>query len=167
MINTLIFDFGDVFINLDKRGAMDHALKLFNIDEFSNDMLQANIDFETGKICSQEFLNFYESKFQFLNHEEIVEAWNYIIKDFPKYRLEFLQNLKASGRFKLILLSNTNALHIEYVKQSVPFFKSFKSCFDAFYLSHEIHLRKPNKEIFSRCLSSFSSFSFFFSLLNT
>ncbi|RZW48000.1 MAG: HAD family phosphatase, partial [Flavobacteriaceae bacterium] len=29
MIKALIFDFGDVFINLDKQGAMDHALDLF------------------------------------------------------------------------------------------------------------------------------------------
>ena len=26
---------------------------------------------------------------------------------------------------------------------------SFKNCFDTFYLSHEIHLRKPNADIFN------------------
>lgn len=28
------------------------------------------------------------------------------------------------------------------------FYEDFKNCFDKFYLSHEIHLRKPNYEIF-------------------
>ncbi len=36
MINTLIFDFGDVFINLDKEGAMKNALNLFKVESFEN-----------------------------------------------------------------------------------------------------------------------------------
>ncbi len=47
-IKTLIFDFGDVFINLDKIGAMQNALDLFQLKTFENDMIAANIQFETG-----------------------------------------------------------------------------------------------------------------------
>ena len=39
-------------------------------------------------------------------------------------------------------------MHIEYVYETVPFFEDFKSCFDVFYLSQEIHLRKPDADIF-------------------
>ena len=34
MVKTLIFDFGDVFINLDKEGAMLNALDLFKLESF-------------------------------------------------------------------------------------------------------------------------------------
>ena len=39
------------------------------------------------------------------------------------------------------------------ISLSTPFsikklFSEFKNCFEKFYLSHEIHLRKPNKDIY-------------------
>jgi putative hydrolase of the HAD superfamily len=147
-IKTLIFDFGDVFINLDKEGAMQNALNLFQLDSFDADMIETNIQFEIGKISSLEFIAFYKSKFPKLSETEILDAWNFILRDFPEYRLDFIQNLATSNAYKLILLSNTNDLHIEFVKQTVPFFEDFKNCFDMFYLSQEIHLRKPNADIF-------------------
>lgn len=152
-IKTLIFDFGDVFINLDKQGAIDNALQLFDLPEFEDDMLKTNIAYEIGTIATQEFLAFYHKKFPKLDQNEIIYAWNYIIRDFPEYRLEFIQNLKASGKYQLILLSNTNALHIAYIKDKVPFYDDFKCCFDVFYLSHEIHFRKPNADIYQFVLN--------------
>jgi putative hydrolase of the HAD superfamily len=147
-IKTLIFDFGDVFINLDKEGAMQNALNLFQLESFDADMIETNIQFEIGKISSLEFIAFYKSKFPKLSETEILDAWNFILRDFPEYRLDFIQNLATSNAYKLILLSNTNDLHIDFVKQNVPFFEDFKNCFDMFYLSQEIHLRKPNADIF-------------------
>lgn len=148
MIKTLIFDFGDVFINLDKQGAMNKALALFGLETFEDDMLQTNMKYEIGEISTTQFLEFYNSKFPETSKQDIIDAWNYIIKDFPKYRFEFLKNLRKNNDYKLILLSNTNAMHINYITQNIVFYEAFKSCFDAFYLSHEINLRKPNTDIF-------------------
>lgn len=153
MITTLIFDFGDVFINLDKQGAMQNALNLFNLKTFDKDMVEANTSYEVGEISTAEFIQFYKTKFPELNETEIVDAWNYILKDFPKHRLEFIQNLAHQKKYKLILLSNTNTMHIDYIKQNVSFYDDFKACFDVFYLSQEIHLRKPNKDIFEFVLN--------------
>ncbi|WP_299122342.1 HAD-IA family hydrolase [uncultured Winogradskyella sp.] len=152
-IKTLIFDFGDVFINLDKQGAMQNALNLFNPDTFETDMLETNIKYEIGKISTSEFIEFYASKFSNLTDNEIVDAWNFIIKDFPKHRFDFINNLAQKNRYQLILLSNTNDMHIDCIKDSVPFYNNFKNCFDAFYLSQEIHLRKPNTDIFEFVLA--------------
>ncbi len=152
-IKTLIFDFGDVFINLDKIGAMQNALDLFQLKTFENDMIAANIQFEIGKISTSQFIDFYKSKFPNLSEMDITNAWNYIIKDFPENRLEFIQNLAHNSDYKLILLSNTNDMHIDFVKQNVSFFEDFKNCFDLFYLSQEIQLRKPNTDIFEFVLN--------------
>lgn len=148
MIKTLIFDFGDVFINLDKQGAMDNALQLFKMNALESDILIINMQYEVGAISTQEFLNFYTSKFPNLNETQVIDAWNYIIKDFPEYRLEFIKNLKKKAEFKLILLSNTNYMHIDFIKENVSFYDEFKWCFDKFYLSQEINLRKPNTDIY-------------------
>jgi len=152
-IKTLIFDFGDVFINLDKSGAMQNALELFELKVFETDMLKANLAYEIGEISTQQFLDFYTTKFPHLTETDIKSAWNYIIKDFPKNRLEFIKRLANSKVYKLILLSNTNEMHIDYIKEKIPFYNEFKGYFDAFYLSHEINFRKPNSDIYKFVLS--------------
>lgn len=154
MIDTLIFDFGDVFINLDKQGAMQNALNLFKMNTLEDDMIKTNMLYEVGKVSTDEFIDFYTSKFSYLNENQVIEAWNYILKDFPEYRLKFIQQLAEEKRFKLILLSNTNDMHIDFIKSNVSFYEDFKNCFDQFYLSQEIQLRKPNKDIFNFVLES-------------
>jgi FMN phosphatase YigB (HAD superfamily) len=148
MIKTLIFDFGDVFINLDKQGAVKNALNLFGLETFEDDMIATNILYEIGNISTSEFIQFYKLKFPSLNDTDIIDAWNFIIKDFPGYRLDFIATLAQKKEFKLILLSNTNDMHIDYIKRNAPFYGAFKNYFDEFYLSQDIHLRKPNKNIF-------------------
>ena len=147
-IKTIIFDFGDVFINLDKQGAMQNALNLFELEKFPEDLVAINTLYEQGLITTEEFIEFYTDNFPKLSKQDIIDAWNYILKDFPENRLEFIKTLAQEKKFNLILLSNTNDLHIKWIKENVSFFKEFASCFDAFYLSHEINLRKPNTDIY-------------------
>lgn len=154
MIKKLIFDFGDVFINLDKIGAMKNALNLFQLKEFSADMIACNEAFEQGQISSEGFLEFYQSQFPDLTEIEILDAWNFILRDFPPHRLDFLKQLAADNKYQLILLSNTNAIHIKWIQENVAFYEEFKAQFDQFYLSHEIQLRKPNAEIYQFVLNS-------------
>lgn len=153
MIKAIIFDFGDVFINLDIDGFTQNAFKHFKIEAFSEEMVAFNSFYEQGLISTEEFLEFYTENFPKLSKEALIDIWNYMLKDFPKHRLEFIQQLKESSKYKLILLSNTNELHIDWIKKHVPFYETFKSCFDAFYLSHEIYLRKPNRDIFEFVLN--------------
>ena len=154
MIKTLIFDFGDVFINLDKVGAMKNALNLFEIETFPEELIAFNSLYEQGLISTPEFIEFYQDNFPELTEEDILEAWNAILNHFPKKRLEFIQNLAKADKYNLILLSNTNDLHIKWIKESISFFEDFKKCFDKFYLSHEIGLRKPNTDIFQFVLDN-------------
>lgn len=153
MIKTLLFDFGDVFINLNKQGAMQNALDLFKLKEFSEEMIAFNSFYEQGLISTDEFLEFYQENFSDLTSDQILDAWQHILKDFPPHRLEFIKQLAADKKYNLILLSNTNELHINWIKDNVSFYEDFKNCFDAFYLSHEIHLRKPNSDIYESVLN--------------
>lgn len=153
MINTIIFDFGNVFVNLDIEAAHKHALETFQIESLSEEMLGFNSFYEQGLISTDEFLEFYSENFPKLSKEALIDIWNFMLKDFPESRLEFLKAIQQSSKYKLILLSNTNALHIDYIKDHVSFYEEFKNCFDAFYLSHEINLVKPNQDIFEFILN--------------
>jgi putative hydrolase of the HAD superfamily len=153
MIKTILFDFGDVFINLDKN-ATYLSLKKFGLSEFSPEMETINEAYEIGKITTTQFLDYYQQQLPKTTKKQLIDAWNSIILNFPSYRLEFLQNIKNKGDFTLILVSNTNELHINKVIEVMgeKQYQTFKNCFDGFYLSHEIGFRKPNPNIFNYIL---------------
>ncbi|MFV5688406.1 HAD family hydrolase [Flavobacterium sp. ZT3R25] len=148
MINTIIFDFGDIFINLNKQATMD-ALYQLGLQEWNEDLDHLNIQFETGQISRENFLLGIQKHVPNASINEILEAWNAILLDFPLYRLEFLQML--SKKYRLFLLSNTDAIHIETFEQKngISFYSDFYQCFEKVYFSFEVEMRKPNPEIFN------------------
>lgn len=150
-IKNILFDFGDVFLNLDKTATPQH-LQNYGISEFDHETIALNKKYEKGLIPTEDFIQTYTQKFESLSKESFVKAWNSILKDLPEHRYEFLQKLKNENAYRLFLLSNTNALHIDWVKQNIPLYKRFKSCFEGFYLSHEIHFRKPDASVFEYIL---------------
>jgi putative hydrolase of the HAD superfamily len=147
MIKTIIFDFGDVFINLDKAATLRELEKL-EIKSFSEEDLNQNMAYEKGLLTSDEFVDAYLKTYPHVTKEGFKKSWNSILVDFPKSRLDFIQKLSKERKYKLILLSNTNHIHIDWVKENVAFFEDFKNCFDAFYLSQEINMRKPEPSIY-------------------
>lgn len=147
MIKTLVFDFGDVFLNLDKKATALNLAK-FDLLDFTPEMWDINKKYEKGLMSTESFINFYLEEKKGLTKKSFVDAWNSILIDFPKHRLDFIQNLKKKQEYRLILLSNTNYLHIKWAEKNIPEYPEFKACFDQFYLSHEINYRKPDAEIF-------------------
>ena len=151
--DAIIFDLGGVIINLDYQLTIE-AFKKLGIDNFEEMYTQAkqnNLfdDFETGKISSQHFIN---SLLPFLpsgtSANKVVHAWNAMILDFPKKRLELLDQLNS--KYRVFLLSNTNDIHLQAVNRSLANTTDRKldTYFEKVYLSHEVKLRKPHKEIF-------------------
>ena len=117
MTKAIIFDFGNVFTNLDTEGFTKNALNHFKINAFSDEMHRVNAVYEKGLISTHTFLEYYLEKIPKLKEEELIDIWNSILKDFPKNRLKFLLTLKKTSKYKLILLSNTNELHIDWIKK--------------------------------------------------
>ncbi|WBX72436.1 HAD-IA family hydrolase [Tenacibaculum retecalamus] len=154
MIKNIVFDFGDIFINLDKEATYKELAKL-GITNISEDMITTYHQYEMGLISTDEFVNFYKTKFPQLSRESLVNAWNAIFLDFPKRRLAFLKELVASNKYRLFLLSNTNDLHISWIQNNwgADLYSEFKNCFEQFYLSHEINFRKPNANIYEFVLN--------------
>jgi FMN phosphatase YigB (HAD superfamily) len=151
--DAIIFDLGGVIINLDYQRTINEFKKLGikNFDEMYTQASQSNLfdDFETGKISSQHFINLL---LPFLpvgtSANKVVAAWNAMILDFPKERLDLLDELNT--KYRVFLLSNTNDIHLQSVNRSLAKTteRKLESYFEKVYLSHEIKLRKPHKEIF-------------------
>ena len=151
MLKNIIFDFGDVFINLDK-SAPSGALNQYNVKELPETFHENCKLYEMGKITTKNFIQQATTAFH-VTENEFVNAWNAILEDFPIHRLEFIK--KLSKEYRCFLLSNTNDLHIEWIKNDWGdlLFKEFEDCFEQFYLSHEMGRRKPNADIYKFVLN--------------
>jgi glucose-1-phosphatase len=153
MIDTIIFDFGDVFINLDKEGTIN-GLKKLGLSEWNEDLNQLNLQFEKGQISEETFLQGLQNQVPNASPDDVLIAWKAVLLDFPLHRLEFLQ--KLSEKYRLFLLSNTDAIHIDSFEQEngVSFYSDFYQCFEKVYFSFEMGMRKPDPEIFSYVLTT-------------
>lgn len=147
MINAIIFDFGDIFINLDKPATISGLQKL-GMKEWNNELDQLNLSFEVGAISSEDFIGGFQKQLPNASKEDILKAWNAVLADFPFYRLEFLQGL--SKKYRLFLLSNTDSIHINTFeeKSGISFYKDFYACFEKVYFSFDIGMRKPDPKIY-------------------
>lgn len=154
MIKNIVFDFGDIFINLDKKLFAEELQKI-HISQESEEMLPILQQYEMGLVSTDKFLTFFEERLS-VSQDKLKRAWNSILLDFPKERLRFIQNLSESKKYRLFLLSNTNDLHISWIQQNwgMEQYNAFKICFEQFYLSYEINLRKPNNNIYEFVLTS-------------
>ncbi|MFK7747014.1 MAG: HAD family hydrolase [Kordia sp.] len=154
MIKNIIFDYGDIFINLDKP-ATQRELDKLGIDDFTPEMVAKNQAYEKGLISTEEFVNFYHEHFPNTTKNGLIDAWNAILLDFPKHRMEFIKQLAKDDNYRLFILSNTNDLHISWIQQDwgMELYNVFKNCFEQFYLSHEIHFRKPDADIYEFVLN--------------
>tara|TARA_Y100000815_G_scaffold275478_1_gene313910 strand:- start:5284 stop:5898 length:615 start_codon:yes stop_codon:yes gene_type:complete len=154
LIKNIIFDFGDIFINLDKK-APEIALQKSGIEEIDEKMQQINDCYEKGLISDEELIAYYTERFTSLTPVAFTLAWNSIILDFPEHRLQWIEALSRKREYRLFLLSNTNDLHIEQVIKNMGAvrFARFQQCFEQFYLSQNMKMRKPDLEIFDFVLN--------------
>ncbi|QLE03051.1 HAD family phosphatase [Galbibacter sp. BG1] len=154
-IKNIIFDFGDVFIDLDKPASLKLILKKYPDFKVTREIEILNNNYEKGLISTNDFSKGYQEFLPKETKESIAEIWNSIILTIPSHRLDFIEELAESNNYRLFLLSNTNALHIEKVKENIGMecYIRFQKCFEKFYLSHEINYRKPNADIFEFVLN--------------
>jgi putative hydrolase of the HAD superfamily len=150
MIRNLIFDFGGVLIDLDMQ-AVSRGLQNFGLQAAGPELVRLSQEYETGQIPTDWFLGEVCRRLPGSREDEVRRIWNATVSGFPTERLDFLEALKATGNYRMFLLSNTNPLHMEQAKQNIGNrdYQQFRNCFQGFYLSHEIGMRKPQPEIFA------------------
>jgi glucose-1-phosphatase len=157
-VDAIIFDLGGVILNIDY-SLTEKAFDALGFNRFGNSyskISQQSLfdDFETGKISIEEFRPLLKKAGAFeTSDEEIDRAWNSMLLDLPPARLTLLESLKKEK--PLFLLSNTNPIHINAINKylKATFDKNDLSpWFNKLYLSHQVGMRKPHKEIFQRIL---------------
>jgi putative hydrolase of the HAD superfamily len=158
-ITTLIFDFGGVLINLDLNRCIQ-KFKDLGVNNFENNLNNYGqkgifLEFEKGLIDIPTFRDEIRKLAKKpLKDNEIDEAWCAFLCNIPNYKIELLLQLKK--KFRLLLLSNTNPLHIEIsaMDEFARFGQTMQSLFDKCYFSYEMKMVKPDAEIFEALLAN-------------
>ena len=149
-IRTIIFDFGNVVGFFSHRKAAEQIARLCDAPPetvlaylFGNPLEDA---YESGRVTTEFILG--ELRRQFRPHatdEQLSLAFADIFTPNEAVR-ELVAKLK--GRYKLLLLSNTNDLHY---RQFQPQFQETLDLMDHLVLSFEVGVRKPLSRIYEIC----------------
>jgi len=152
-IKTVIFDLGRVIVPFDfKRGyARLSPLCGIPVAEIPGRIAATKLveRFESGGIAPRDFVNQLSAHLGFeTTYDGFREIWSSIFLPetlIPEAMLEGI-----ARRYRLLLLSNTNALHFEMLQANYPLLRHFHR----YVLSHEVGAMKPAPLIYQKAIEA-------------
>jgi putative hydrolase of the HAD superfamily len=151
VIETILFDLGGVFIEVDLQPAISvfaRYIGKISEKEIYNFLYHSEWTrrFEKGLVDPQTFYQHLREEWQAdFSFAFFKTTWNRLFTPIQPM-VDLLPELKKS--FRLICVSNTNVLHIEYLKNRIPLFHYF----DHLVFSYEVGYSKPEPEIYLEAL---------------
>lgn len=152
MIKTVIFDLGKVIISFDfKRGYQ-------RLEEFckypaaeipqrigSTDLVKR---FETGLVEPDDFVRQISAILDLhISYEQFCEIWSSVFLPDPLIPESMLEGI--SRRYRLLLLSNTNAIHFQMIEKTYPLMRHFHERI----LSYRVRAMKPSPAIYREAIA--------------
>ena len=154
-VRAIVFDLGNVLLDLDNtrygRGwptdigqARPEALATLQAERFF-------YRYDTGRLSSEDFVRTLREAFG-LTAKQVTDHWNQILlPGIAPQRYDTLQVLRK--RYDLYVLSNTNDLHIDWVREHVAQagYADFETrFFEQCFYSQDLHALKPEAAIYER-----------------
>lgn len=150
-IRNIIFDIGNVLVEVNYQNFLDRLVsegvprELLD-DGFLNTTFKNG--FESGEMSADDFVSKSVSRLtNRISREKFIHHFNSMFSEIPGMR-DFVSKLRTSRRYKLLLLSNTNPLHMQNF--------DFLDMFDYVALSYELKLLKPDIRIYKKVLELYS-----------
>lgn len=153
-IKNLIFDIGDVIVDIDYPTTIAEFQKLAVVEfsEIVSYSKQHSLfdQFERGEISAQDFRNQLKPLLKPETTDEAInQAWNAILIHYPKAKFDLLLELKK--RYRTFALSNINEIHvaeIDRVAKECLHVSQFADFFHRAFYSNEVGHRKPETAIY-------------------
>jgi len=150
-VKAVIFDLGKVIVPFDFKRSYAKLAPLcgISIAEIPARIAPSGlIDlFESGGIEPREFVREFSKLLNLdTSYEDFCEIWASIFLPDTLIPDSMLEGI-ARG-YRLVLLSNTNAIHFEMLRRTYPLLRHFHS----FVLSYEVGAMKPLPAIFLRAI---------------
>jgi len=151
-IRTIFFDLGNVLVTVNKEFAIQEIAKLPGISlplvrQIADSQLE--MDFEQGLLSIDKYMKTLYRDYgisEKITAESLIDIWQKPFELMPEV-CRLIPVLKS--QVKLILLSNTNDLHIRAVRKKTTILDEF----DDLVLSYKVKSRKPDQAIYYKALS--------------
>ena len=151
-IKAVLFDLGKVILDFDFTPAFRRlsSASPFSPKDIENYFLRSGLEvlYDGGKISSVEFYRQVKNELRHgLSYTEFKKAWNRVFTPNPGI-LRLIRKLKP--HYRLVLISNTNAMHYEYIRSKYRVL----SHFDRNILSFKEKVRKPDPRIYRKAIKA-------------
>jgi putative hydrolase of the HAD superfamily len=151
VIRAVLLDLGRVIVpfEFDRAWSRIEALGGIPTDELRGIIQSTGLiqKFESGEVEPREFADRVSNLCNItVNFDEFSEIWSSIFLPETLIGEDLVAGL--SRQYRLVLLSNTNALHFEMIRANYPLLKHFHS----YVLSYQVGAMKPSPEIYRRAV---------------
>jgi glucose-1-phosphatase len=152
MIQTVIFDLGGVIVPLDfplayKRLA---AISRFTVEEIPDRIRSTDVvvRYESGKVSSVDFHRELSDVLSLdIAFKEFTDIWCSLFPPHALFPAEWIDQIRRQHK-RVLLLSNTNPIHFELIKERYPHLGHF----DHYVLSYEVGAMKPSGDIYQAAI---------------
>lgn len=153
MIKAVIFDLGRVIVPFDFQRGYATLEPLCGIPaaEIPKRIAATGLVplFESGGIAPRDFVRELSSRLEIeIGYEHFCEIWSSIFLPYTLIPEEMLRGIARN--YRLVLLSNTNPIHFEMIRENYPLLRHFH----AYVLSHEVGAMKPLPLIYQRAVEA-------------
>jgi glucose-1-phosphatase len=151
MIKAVIFDLGRVIVPFDFNRGYTRLEAICGIPaaEISQRLSGTGLvpRFECGEITPRDFVRQISTHLNLeTSYEDFCVIWSSIFLPDTLIHEELLRGL--ARHYRLVLLSNTNAIHFEMIRENYPLLRHFHSL----VLSYEVGAMKPSPLIYQRAV---------------
>lgn len=153
---VFVFDLGMVLVSLYRKECVEN-FRLLGIEDAAAMIGNSSQNgpfgaLEYGLISVEKFCDeLAQISSEKITEKDILNAWNSMIGETPVDLLNMIYRLRHELGKTVCMLSNVNQPHIDNVMQNhfrQVAGRDIHDYFDALYLSHELHLKKPEPKIF-------------------
>ena len=157
-VQNIIFDLGGVILDLSVDSTLQQFSKISGIEKKQvAHLFQSSsgfVDYEKGLLDDDGFRDFVRKLYNVkVSDDQLDQCWNAMLVRIPPQKLDLLLQLKQ--QYNVILLSNTNTIHLRYINGTVvpaAGGNALDHYFHRSYYSHLMKKRKPDAEIFEQVL---------------
>jgi len=151
VLKAIIFDLGNVIVPFDFRRAYARLEPLckYSIDEIRSRLRATGMvqRFETGQVDPRHFVQEFSAALNIeISYDQFCELWSCIF--LPETLIPESLLISLAGRYRLLLLSNTNPIHFSMVRANYPLLRHFHDA----VLSHEVGAAKPSPQIYQEAI---------------
>lgn len=155
-IENIIFDLGNTLVYFDFCYFYDRVAlheKNLNARSFKNFIISRKYDLKItrGTLSIKDFFKILKRKFKLkIGYSDFLFFYSDIFWVNMQMKI-FLEKIAHIKKFNILLLSNTDPVHINFIDRNFPFVRLLKKR----VLSYKVRLNKPQKKIFLYALQKY------------